>query len=314
MAATVLITGVSGFIGSHVARAAKNKDWNVIGIDALEPTQATRADLSAFHRLFLGADSLTEILSKSSPDFCVHCAGGASVYDSFESPVKDFESGPRATFHLLDEMRRVVPSCRFVMLSSGAVYGNPAELPVRENQAVAPLSPYGWHKWLTERLCSEFVQLFGARISVARIFSAYGKGLRRQVVWDLCEKFAKGTEVVLQGDGTESRDFIHVNDIARGLLAIAERGEMNGSAYNLAAGEEVPIQLLAELIRAQLGLPGRMFRYSGTRPVGTPVRWQADITAVRNLGFEPEVAFANGLADYVTWWKTESPTLRSSSM
>jgi UDP-glucose 4-epimerase len=305
VSATVLITGVAGFIGSHVAAASRQKGWRVVGMDSLEPDEQRRAELTMFQRALLGSDAVTTVLQELAPDFCIHCAGQSSVPQSFTTPVRDFESGPHATFHLLDQLRQAVPQCRVVFLSSAAVYGNPTQLPVREDHTVAPLSPYGWHKWLTEQVCQEFVHLFNTPIAVARIFSAYGPGLRRQVLWDLCEKFTADGEVVLHGTGEESRDFVHINDIASGLLIIAERGEMKGNVYNLALGEEIPIRRLAESIRLALGQAERPFRFSGILPVGTPSQWRADITALRALGFAPQVSFEAGVATYVDWWRSQ---------
>jgi UDP-glucose 4-epimerase len=305
MSATILVTGVAGFIGSEVAAFAKRLGWRVIGLDIVEPDRKTDSNLEFFQCASLGSADLVSVLNDYVPTFCVHCAGSSSVPKSFESPVADFESGPRGTFHLLDNLRRHAPGCRFVFVSSAAVYGNPSKLPVAEDQAAAPLSPYGWHKWLSEQVCNEFAQLFGVPVAIARVFSAYGPRLRRQVIWDLCKKFADGNKVVLEGTGDESRDFIHVSDIARGLITIAEKGMMESSVYNLAAGEEISIRLVAEKIRAEFELFAQPFCFSGNLPKGTPSRWQAEISAIGTLGFKPQVAFSSGLVAYVDWWKTQ---------
>jgi UDP-glucose 4-epimerase len=310
MRGTILITGVSGFIGSHAAAAARATGWRTLGLDMVAPPERTRALLDSFHTARLGEDALTNWLAVSPPDYCFHCAGVASVPQSFAAPAEDFESGPRATFHLLEQLRRHAPQCRTVFLSSAAVYGNPERLPVDENQSIAPLSPYGWHKWLSEQVCRQAAQLFQTRVAVARIFSAYGPGLRKQVVWDLCEKFAAGGPVTLQGNGAESRDFIHVSDIIAGLFTIAEKGDMNCGLYNLSAGVETPISVLAQTVRAGLELDGQAFGFSGTLPQGTPSRWRADITKLSELGFAPSVTLTDGIASVIRWRREQQSAAR----
>jgi UDP-glucose 4-epimerase len=302
---TLLITGVSGFIGAYVAAAAQREGWPVIGIDRIKPSQPVLDCLTEFQPASLGRESIVGLIQRHAPAVCIHCAGQASVPQSFEIPLADFEAGPQATIALFEQLRKHAPQCRVVMLSSAAVYGNPRELPIHETHAVAPLSPYGWHKLIAEQLCREYHNLFNLPVAIVRIFSAYGEGLRRQVCWDLCEKFAQPSEVVLQGTGVESRDFIHASDIAQGLLAVAERGQMNGRIYNLANGEEVQISQVAEQIRTALGMAERSFHFSGDLPLGTPVRWRADITSVRQLRFAPAQTFATGIANYVMWWKNQ---------
>ncbi len=305
MPTSILITGVSGFIGSHVASLAAAEGHSVVGLDVTAPSKQVRNSLASFQELSLSSGEPISLLSEFNPDWCIHCAGMASVPNSFELPVDDFAAGPLATIHLLNQIRRQTPQCRTVLLSSAAVYGNPKGLPISETCEVTPLSPYGWHKRLSEQVCGEFSQLFNLPTAIARIFSAYGPGLRKQVVWDLCEKFASRKEVFLQGKGTESRDFIYVSDIARGLLTIAEKGQMGGNLYNLAGGEEVPIRLVAEKVRAELNLEDVPFDFSGKLPPGTPSRWQADVTAMKALGFSPEVPFSTGIFEFVDWWKKE---------
>jgi UDP-glucose 4-epimerase len=223
---------------------------------------------------------------------------------SFDHPAEDYTNGPGLVFELLEQVRRASPATKFVNLSSAAVYGQPALLPIDEDQVPAPLSPYGRHKIVSERISRDFAELFGLRTVSVRIFSAYGPGLRRQVLWDICRKIDQGHEVALQGTGAETRDFIHAADVARGLQIVAERAPLTGEVYNLATGNATSVAEVAAQIRKLLR-PDCPVRYDGVLPRGTPKHWRADIGKLTALGFRPCVLFADGLADYVDWYAKE---------
>ena len=133
----------------------------------------------------------------------------------------------------------------------------PCRCPVSETHKPAPLSPYGYHKLQCELLCEEFARLFALPTATARIFSAYGPGLRRQVVWDIFERVLTTGALVLHGTGAESRDFIHATDIARALVRLADMAPCQGEVYNVASGEEVTIAGLARAARRDARCDGR---------------------------------------------------------
>lgn len=300
---SILITGVSGFLGGYVAQAAKDSGLRVFGLDRGAPEAKVGRTLDGFTLGELDASSLAAALAVQKPQFCVHCAGGASVPSSLQDPDRDFENGPRATFKLLDLLRRRAPDCRVVFLSSAAVYGNPESLPVSESAACRPMSPYGWHKWMSELVCQEFAEIFKSQVLVARVFSAYGVGLRKQVLWDLCGRMALPGEVVLQGTGRETRDFIHACDVAQAVLLVLRSGGKAGTVYNVGSGKATEIGQLAEWMNKGFGDPKRMVRFSGILPQGTPAKWRADISQLRTLGFEPRMDVHEGVCDYVKWWQ-----------
>ena len=301
---TVLITGVAGFIGRYVARHFSAQGWSVVGIDNAPPENAPTANLKAYQRLQMPDVALNSFLQAHQPDVCIHCAGRASVGLSMTDPLADFYANTVLTFEILDALRLSAPSCRFIFLSSAAVYGNPASLPVSETQSTAPLSPYGFHKLQGEQLCLEFAKVHGLPTASVRIFSAYGPGLRRQVVWDICQKALTQNTVQLQGTGQESRDFIHALDIARALMIIANSASMQGEVYNLAVGREVTIAELACLVLAVLeyeGLP----QFDGFVPVGNPSNWKADVSKLSTLGFSPAVSLEQGIKTFANWCRAE---------
>lgn len=295
MVKNVLITGASGFLGRHVAREFIKTGWRVIGIDTASPENAGLPFGADYHKMQLPSAALGKLIESERPDVCIHCAGRASVPFSVEDPAADFASNTALTFEILDSLRLRAPACRFVFLSSAAVYGNVSSLPVSEHHATRPLSPYGYHKLQSELLCEEFHRVFGIPTASARIFSAYGAGLRRQVVWDICSKLLLGKgEIRLIGTGNESRDFIHASDVARALALLARAAPCEGERYNLGSGEETTISTLVELIKDAIGREARV-TFSGEIRKGDPANWCADIQRVRELGFSPAVSLEEGL-------------------
>lgn len=301
---TVLVTGVAGFIGRYIVRYFAAQGWFVIGVDNSPPENTPISNLSAYYRLQLPDPELAQIVKAYTPKVCIHCAGRASVGLSLSDPSADFHSNTVLTFELLNALRTYAPKCRFIFLSSAAVYGNPESLPVTETQTCAPISPYGFHKLYSEQLCQEFTKIYGLSTASVRIFSAYGPGLRRQVLWDICQKAITQNSILLQGTGQESRDFIHAVDISKALMLIATISTMQGSVYNLGSGREATIRELAEMTIHTLGYQGTI-EFDGHVPQGNPLNWQSDISKIHELGFTPSVSLEQGVSAYANWCRAE---------
>lgn len=306
---TILIIGVSGFIGRVLARHFAKQQYKVYGIDRVSPENAPLADLQGYEQIELPSTRLTQMLVNWQPNVLIHCAGRASVPAAMQDPYVDYMDGPVLTFMLLEALRQNLPECAFILLSSAAVYGNPTHLPVSEDALIQPVSAYGYHKWQSEIMCVEFAKLFGLRTASVRIFSAYGPGLRRQVIWDIVYKALTQPEIHLQGTGKESRDFIHVQDIARGLDAILMNAPLQGEEYNLASGIETRIVDLADLILGEI-VDSPPLSFSGELPNGTPKNWLANIRRISELGFTPEVELMKGIVSYINWARIDISYLK----
>ncbi len=305
---TVLITGVAGFIGRYVARHFSRHGWQVIGTDNSQPENAPLADLSKYLRLQLPVPEFDDLLQTHKPDALIHCAGRASVALSVSDPAPDFYSNTLLTFKILEALRLNAPTCKFIFLSSAAVYGNPSQLPIAETHPTSPISPYGFHKLQSEQLCLEFAKIYSQPTASIRIFSAYGAGLRRQVMWDICQKAISQKNIILQGTGNESRDFVHAIDIAKTIEIICERAPMKGEIYNLGNGQEITIAELANmLLKAMKSDTVPVF--NGITVIGNPLNWQADITKLHSLGFSPSISLDKGIAVFTNWCMAELANL-----
>ena len=304
MTKSILITGTAGFLGRYVARHFSELGWSVIGIDSSASENAPLTNLAAYYTLRLPDSTLNEILQKHQPDVFIHCAGRAAVNLSMSEPTPDFYANTVVNYEVLNALRLNAPHCRFIYLSSAAVYGNPVVLPIAESQTPAPVSPYGFHKLQSEMLCREFTQVYGLPTASVRIFSAYGPGLRRQVLWDTCQKVIIQKTVTLQGTGNESRDFVHALDIAKALRVIACDAPMQGEVYNIATGQEVTIRELATLVLKVLDSDCTL-QFDGVVPSGTPLNWQADVSKLEALGFTPSVLLERGVKTFANWCLAE---------
>ena len=298
----ILVTGIHGFIGSYLARRLVKDGFRVVGIDVQPDTDGPWSDYAS---MVLPCSFLDEQIRKWQPSYCVHCAGPSSVGNSMLDPAADFSGSVTATQGLLDSIRREAPSCRLVYLSSAAVYGNPVSLPIHEDAPIQPVSPYGFHKRMCEWICLEFHTIYGIGTAGVRIFSAYGPGLRRQVIADICTKLeVNGNRTLeLHGTGEETRDFIHVDDIVSGIRTVIDRAPFQGEFYNLASGTSIRIAYLAEMLRERVDRGG-LIHFSGDRRSGDPLCWSADITKLGALGFRPAIPIETGLSEYVSWHRS----------
>lgn len=290
----LMIVGCEGFLGSAFIRQARTR-FELLGCG--RSVASRHPDLS-----YRAATDLEAAVVEFAPEAVIFAAGSASVPKSLTDPVYDFQNNVAFVMRILEALRKLDRCGKFLMLSSAAVYGNPTSLPVSEDHMLAPISPYGHHKAMAENILRMYHQQFGIRTAALRIFSAFGEGLRRQVLWDLCRKCQAGPVVQVQGTGTESRDFIHAEDVAIAGLKVLENAPMRGETYNLANGTEVPIGELAQRILNGFPKPPELV-FDGELPAGTPSRWCADIGQIRTLGFAPKVDFWSAIDRYVTWYR-----------
>jgi dTDP-glucose 4,6-dehydratase/UDP-glucose 4-epimerase len=189
-------------------------------------------------------------------------------------------------------------------MSSAAVYGNPEKLPISESFACRPLSPYGKHKLFAEEICAEYYEYFGIKTCSLRIFSAYGPGLRKQILWDIYQKSLQADTISLFGTGKETRDFVYINDIVDAIDKVVLAGNFNAGIYNVGSGREITIRELTEIFLEEVDYRGKLI-FSGNERMGDPINWQADISLVRTLEYEPKYSIKAGIKQYIQWLKEE---------
>lgn len=242
------------------------------------------------------------IFEQRQYDVCINCSGAASVPFSLEKPFNDFKLNTLNVFKLLEAIRKHAPNCKFITMSSAAIYGNPESLPIKENQAIKPVSPYGYHKVMAENICEEYSRFWNIQTCCLRIFSAYGPRLKKQLFWDLYQKIVNDDTPTLWGTGRESRDFIYISDIVRIIDLAISHSKFNGEVVNVANGKQIEIAEVAETVRKVSGTKKTII-FNGAERKGDPINWEADISIIKSWGYKSSVELETGINCYLQWIK-----------
>ena len=306
----ILITGSRGFIGYSIGQHAAEVGHEVLGVGR---SSLPREGWSGrYLQADVGQADLAEIIAGFAPDLLVHAAGSASVGGSMVAPLDDFHGSVLAWVNVLDSVRRSQRKPLIVFPSSAAVYGNPTRFPVSEDAPIAPISPYGFHKAACELIAREYTVCFDLDILICRLFSVFGELQRRLLVWDLYAQCVEPESIVwLEGTGRETRDYLHVEEVAAAILALSQnwscseqRGEC--SIVNLASGEETKVLDVAKYLRT-LVAQGKDIRCRGLARPGDPLRWCADISRLRALAISWHARpFLVRLQSCVADWQAQS--------
>lgn len=294
----ILIIGAKGFIGTHCVEyfSRKHEVWQCdIVVDYTTPNYLLLDATNANYE---------EIFSTTHFDVCINCSGAASVPDSIKHPQRDFNLNTFTVFKQLDSIRTQAPLCKYVHISSAAVYGNPIGLPIKENHALTPISPYGRHKKMGEDVVEEFYTQFGLKTCSIRVFSAYGLGLKKQLFWDLYQKQKTTNKVALFGTGKESRDFIYITDLVQAIGCVVQKADFKGEAINIANGEELTIEKVSTCFYKLLNNNVNV-SFDGEERKGDPINWVADNSKLQQLGYKQKTSIEEGLLNYVKWLKEQ---------
>lgn len=302
---TALVLGAAGFVGRNVCKQLAAQGFSVLGLGHGQWDEQERQTfgLSAWLDADISLTAIQTVCEGHAPILAVHCAGSGAVSHSFAAPATDFSRSVDTTLAMLEYARLQPQRMRVVLASSAAVYGDQGDRDITEDLPAAPMSPYGYHKVMAEQLCQSYSRFFGLETRIVRLFSVYGEGLRKQLLWDALNKFKRGTPSFF-GTGEELRDWIHVDDAARLLCLAASASGVGHDIYNgghVRANTREVLTLLA-----QAGQTGLEPVFSGEAHPGNPRRLTASHErAAAALGFKPQIDLQQGLQRYATWFKTE---------
>ncbi|HQP60218.1 MAG TPA: SDR family NAD(P)-dependent oxidoreductase [Anaerolineaceae bacterium] len=312
----ILVTGAAGFIGQKVSEFLLNDGIEVIGVDNLCETYDVRLKewrLSqlenqpgfSFRRVDIcDSDMLRETFNESTPlDGVIHLAARAGVRQSLENPAAFIQTNITGTMNLLECCRQFeVP--KFVLASTSSIYGANAPLPTPETaDSSHPLQPYAASKKAAEVLCHSYHHNYGLDVTVFRYFTVYGPAARPDMaMFRFTQWIAEDRPLRLNGDGTQSRGFTYVDDIARGtILGLKPLGY---DVINLGGHEELRMLDLIHMMESLLQKKARIV----TLPFNqADMRTNlADITRARQaLGWEPLVSVQEGVRNLVEWYLRE---------
>ncbi len=299
----ILITGSQGFLGKSLAHYAVRNGHHVLGVSRSD-ADGLIAGMESI-RCGLDQAGFVDVLNGFAPDVVIHAAGSASVGYSFQQPREDFLMAVETWASVLDAVRKAEGNPLVIFPSSASVYGNPTRLPVPEGAGLRPISPYGFHKVICEQLAQEYAHCFGLNVVSARLFSTIGPFQQRLLVWELFRQAIDANPyLTIQGTGTETRDFLHIDDICRYFLGIAEREPRGFWAVNVASGESTSVRMMAEMVTRLVGSTQAIVTLNKDLP-GDPKQWQADTTLLQELVPYQAPDIANGLEDCVRHWLSE---------
>ena len=311
---TCWVTGAHGFIGRQVALKLGQQGHRVVGIGhgAWPPSEWKKWGLVHWLNGEVSTSNFNLLKERYGlPSKIFHLAGGSSVGDANLYPLEDFKRNVVATAELFEWVRQESPGTKVVSSSSAAVYGNMYPDPIKESESPAPYSAYGYSKKMMEEVCSLYAFNYGIKVVVARIFSVYGVGLRRQLLWDICEKMQdQPTRLELSGEGSEVRDWVHVDDVALALVAIIEAASVEAPLINIGSGIGTPVREIAKFLAHQWGEEDknncvRELVFDSKRRIGDPHTLIADTTALELVGVTMKKNLFQGLKEYVKWYKSQ---------
>jgi UDP-glucose 4-epimerase len=301
-----IVTGGAGFIGSALVRALVAAGYGVRVVDDLSSGDPANLEGTGAELVTGDVRDLDLVTSAARGcDVVFHLAAGAGVIESVSDPLTNFDQNARGTLTVLEAARRAdVP--RFVFSSSNAPLGENA-YPATEGKPVAPLSPYGASKATGEAYCSAFHGAYGMEAVVVRFSNAYGprSAHKGNVIPLFIRRLRAGEDLVVYGDGSQTRDFVFCEDLAAGLVAAARTPEVGGQIFQLASGVETSLARLLDLLAETSGITPRVRREPPRQ--GEILRNYSLIEKARRvLGYAPAVTLEDGLKRTWDWFATRT--------
>jgi len=312
----VLITGITGFVGSHLSEFLLKKNLEVYGIERwrsrTENIHSIKDKLKLIKADMRDAHSIEQLISKVEPDYIFHLAAQSYVPMSWSAPADTLETNVIGTVNLFEAVRKSKIDSRIHIAGSSEEYGMvyPSELPIKETNPLRPLSPYGVSKVAQDMLSYQYHKSYGLKIVVTRAFNHTGP--RRGEVF-VTSNFAKQVveiekgkkkPVIEVGNLETKRDFSDVRDIVRAYWLAINKCDF-GEAYNICSGKAISMKELLDLIlslskvrRVKIAKdPARM------RPSDVPILVGDCTKFKKKTGWKPEIPFEKTMEDLMNYWR-----------
>lgn len=312
----ILITGITGFVGSHLAEYALERGAEVFGSirwrSKMEHMERLSDRVTLIESDLRDLLSVRTVLEQAQPDYIIHLAAQSFVAASWKTPVETFYTNVVSQMNLFEGMRQLGSSARFLVIGSSEEYGlvEPHELPIRETTPLRPLSPYAVSKVAQDLMGWQYFKSYGMHIVRARAFNHTGP--RRGETFatsnfakQIAEMEAGLREPVVQvGDLKPTRDFSDVRDIVRGYWLLLERGAP-GEVYNLCSGLEWSIERVLNFLIGKSSLPQIEIRQDPARlrPSDVPVLRGSRQKIESALGWRTTIPLEQTLTDLLEYWR-----------
>ena len=304
----IAVTGGAGFIGSHIVDHYIEAGHNVVIIDDMSSgVKANINPKATFHKIGIGDKKIAQLLKDEKIEVLNHHAAQISVRVSVDDPKLDAQVNIVDALNLY-EAARAASVRRIIFASSGgAIYGEQDYFPADEKHSKRPLSPYGVAKLANEKYLGYYKSVYGIENVIYRYTNVYGPRQNPHgeagVVAIFTTKMLKGEQPVINGDGTQTRDYLYVNDLARAnVLALGENAR---GIYNVGTGMEYSVNTLFQLLQMKIGKPFK--RVHAPAKAGEQKRSVCTPSKMKNLlQWQPEVSFEEGLSRTVDWFKANN--------
>lgn len=306
----IVITGGAGFQGSHLAEALLAKGHEVTVINTF--TEEKLRNIESFKdkvRVVFGSITDPVLIEKTlkGHDVVFHLAANINVDQSLKDPKSFIDVNVMGTFNVLEQVR--ANGMRMIHASTCEVYGDGHDLAdgelLDETAELKPNSPYAASKAAADRLCYAYFKSYGVNVTIVRPFNIYGErqknGTFGALIPILVKKAMIGEKLTVFGDGSATRDYLHVSDLVRAYELVLSTAGLEGKSINFGSGVNTSVKDIAHYI-------GKHFdaevKHGPARP-GEVTRFPADISYAKSLGFVPEVGIWEGIDRYIAWAKAE---------
>ena len=306
-----IITGVGGFIGSHLAETILKQGKQIIGIDQIndyydpclkEANIDRLKQYSGFKFIRNSIQNLDWLELLKNVDVIYHQAAQAGVRASWGDGFRDYtERNINATQIILEAASKTSSLKRFVFASSSSVYGNAQRMPTPETISPLPVSPYGISKLAAERMCLLYHHNFNVPVTALRYFTVYGPRQRPDMAFHKFFKAAVRKEAIsIYGDGQQTRDFTFISDVVAANLAVASVPEAIGEVFNIGGGSRA---VLADVLATMEKIIGNPIKQEfADRARGDARHTSADISkAQKILDYNPRISLEEGLTKEWEW-------------
>ena len=308
----LLVTGGLGFIGSHLVEKLSNKNNEIIILTKTLSKKANLQNLSKNVKIkkinLTNFQKVGSVIENFKPNVIIHLAGNTSHSKSFEKPLQDVDSNTKTTLFMLEKIRELKLSCKFMLGSTFIVIGRPKKLPVNESTPCNPTTIYGTNRLASEHLCKIYHEVYGIKTNIFRITNSYGP--REQVIPNknavnfLIHQASKNRKVSIYNKGEFFRDLIFVDDVINGIVTILKKGKP-GELYWISSAKKMWFKKFAEVLQkmtdCEISFPPTP-SYTKKVDVGNFV---VNNSKLKKLGWKPEVDIKSGVRKTINYFNSQ---------
>jgi len=291
----ILITGVNGFIGFNLFEYfSKKNNIEVYGI-------GTNKNYKRKKKINISYAKITKknlLKLKKVPDIIIHCAGSGSVGGSYVNKRDDYRKNFVTIKETLGYCKAKPSIKKLIYISSAAIYGEFKNL-----KKLKPLSPYGKNKLLSEKLCTKYHQKYKLDLAILRLFSVYGVGLKKQLLWEASKKLSKNNHT-FYGDGEESRSWINIVDVIKAIICVI-KNKKSFFISDVAPRNQVKVKNILSILSKNFKINSQNLSFNGIKKKGDPKHQKIILQNIFKLGWRPTVILETGIKKYAKWFSKQ---------